>query len=86
MQSEAYTQEADPIGVLVAFRDRQVTPIAFHWGKKRYRVERVNLAYRRRDGNKLYYHFAVSSQDNTFDLCFDTIRLEWCLWRANEHI
>ncbi|MFH0852972.1 MAG: hypothetical protein V1853_01020 [bacterium] len=86
MKSQAFTQEAESIGALVAFHNRKVEPIAFHWGKNRYQVDKVNLTYRRRDGGKLYYHFAVSSGGNTFDLCFDSVTLEWYLWKAQEAV
>jgi len=77
-------EERDIIGVLAAFQTRSVRPIAFHWGLKKYRVDKVNLAYRRRDGGRLYYHFAVTSGPGTYDLCFDSATLEWRLWRAPE--
>lgn len=76
--------ERELIGVVAAFQGRSVSPVAFHWGLKKYRVDRVNLAYRRRDGGRLYYHFAVTSGTGTFDLCFDPELMEWRLWRAGE--
>lgn len=83
MEKEA-NNAAESIGVLVAFRGRKVEPVAFHWGRHKYRVERVNLAYRRRDAGHLYYHFAVTSADQTYDLCFDPQAMEWVMWKSYE--
>jgi hypothetical protein len=74
----------EPIGVLATFHDRKVEPIAFHWGLKKYRVDKVNLSYRRRDQGRLYYHFAVTSGAGTYDLCYDSEQMEWRLWRVPE--
>lgn len=78
------SEERESIGVLASFSGRIVKPVAFRWGKRRYRIERVHFVYRRRDGGRLSYHFGVSCQGQIFDLAFDPATLGWQLWQKTE--
>ena len=84
LQEEKNGVEPKPetIGVLVSFSGRKIQPVAFRWGQKRYRVDRLNLTYRRRNGKHLFYHFTVTAGADVFDLCFDPETLDWALWRG----
>lgn len=67
----------DPIEVLVKFEGERIQPTYFRWDKKVYRVEKINLIYRERDGSDKIYYFSVSDNANNFKLAFFTRDLSW---------
>ena len=58
--------------------------VAFRWGQRRYRIERIHLVYRRRAGGRLFYHFSVTVGADSFDLGFEPLTLEWRVARTTE--
>lgn len=67
----------EPIEVLVKFNREKVEPSFFKWRKKTYRVEKINLVHKERDGNDKVYYFSVSDNANFFRLAFFTRDLSW---------
>jgi hypothetical protein len=67
------------IDVLVKFSGQQVLPALFKWRGKVYKVEKVNLVHRERDGNDKVYYFSISDKANFFRLAFFTRDLSWRL-------
>jgi hypothetical protein len=67
----------DPINVQVQFRSNKVLPQFFTWRNKTYRIEKLNLVHRERDGNDKIYYFSVSDKVNFFRLAFFTRDLSW---------
>lgn len=57
----------------------KVRPVAFQWGKNRYEVKKINLVYRRRQGDVQEVLFAVSDEANSFVLSYNPVSLEWRL-------
>jgi hypothetical protein len=69
----------EQIDVLVAFTRQRVMPLSFDWGGRKYCVNQINMVHSSRVGQAKLYHFSVSSDDNYFQLTFDTERNAWCL-------
>jgi len=67
----------DPIDVLVKFTGQRVVPEFFKWRGKTYRIEKLNLVHKERDGNDKIYYFSVSDEVNFFRLAFFTRDLSW---------
>ncbi len=70
----------ESIRVVADFRDDQVAPLAFiRRGSRRYDIEKVNLVYRTRVGDRYHWCFAVSDSANTYVLMYDPYALKWSL-------
>lgn len=67
----------EPIEVSVNFNQHKVMPTFFKWRSKVYRVEKLNLVHKERDGNDKIYYFSVSDKVNYFRLAFFTRDLSW---------
>lgn len=67
----------DKIEVLTKFGQDKVEPLFFKWGGRTYRVEKLNLVYKERDGDDKIYYFSVSDNANYFKLAFYTRDLSW---------
>lgn len=70
-------QVNEPIEVLVKFYKAQVFPSFFKWREKTYKVEKVNLVHRLKEGENNIYYFSVSDNANFFRLAFFTKDLSW---------
>jgi hypothetical protein len=69
----------DPIDVIVKFDGHKVMPSFFKWRGKTYRVEKINLVHKERDGHDKIYYFSVSDNVNYFRLAFFTRDLSWLI-------
>ena len=70
----------EPVRVFVDFSGTKVRPIAFiRASGRRYDIEKVNLVYRRRVGDRYHWCFACSGESNTYILFYDPERLIWTL-------
>ena len=67
----------EAIEVAVQFKQNKVLPAFFKWRSKTYRVEKVNMVHKERDGNDKIYYFSVSDNANFFRLAFFTRDLSW---------
>lgn len=67
----------EPIEALVKFGTNQVLPTYFKWREKTYKIEKLNLVHKERDGNDKIYYFSVSDNANFFRLAFFTRDLSW---------
>jgi hypothetical protein len=67
----------EPIEALVQFNKNKVEPTYFRWRQKTYKVEKINLVHKERDGNDKIYYFSVSDNANYFRLAFFTRDLSW---------
>ncbi|PLX20752.1 hypothetical protein C0584_04895 [Candidatus Parcubacteria bacterium] len=67
----------EPIDVLVKFNQKKVEPTFFKWREKTYKIEKLNLVHRERDGDDKIYYFSVSDEINFFRLAFFTRDLSW---------
>ncbi len=67
----------DPIEVLTKFNKEKIEPLFFKWSGKTYKVEKVNLVYKDKDGLDKIYYFSVTDNANYFRLAFYTRDLSW---------
>jgi hypothetical protein len=67
----------EPIEALVRFGAKEVFPTFFKWRGKTYKIEKLNLVHKERDGNDKIYYFSVSDDANFFRLAFFTRDLSW---------
>ncbi len=67
----------EPIEVLVQFNSNKVLPQFFKWRSKTYKVEKINMVHKERDGNDKIYYFSVTDTANFFRLAFFTRDLSW---------
>jgi hypothetical protein len=69
----------EKIAVLAVFKNGKLYPLSFLWNGKRYKIERINYTWQKRDGINSYYYFAVCSSSNIYELCFHREGLNWYL-------
>lgn len=67
----------EQIDVLVKFGHKNILPVFFKWRGKTYRIEKLNLVHKERDGDDKIYYFSVSDKTNYFRLAFFTRDLSW---------
>lgn len=67
----------EPISILVNFSNNKVLPLFFQWRNKKYKVEKLNLVHKKRDGEDTIYYFNVTDKTNYFKLSFTTKDLRW---------
>ena len=67
----------ESIQVQVQFNGQTVAPQFFKWRSKTYRIEKINMVHKERDGNDKIYYFSVSDSTNFFRLAFFTRDLSW---------
>lgn len=67
----------EPINILVNFGNNKVMPLFFKWRNKKYKIEKLNLVHKKRDGKYMMYYFNVSDKANYFKLSFATKDLNW---------
>lgn len=67
----------EPISILVNFNGEKVMPLIFKWRHKKYKVEKLNLVHKKKDGEHTIYYFNVTDKTNYFKLSFSTKDLTW---------
>lgn len=72
-----YEKINESIEVLVKFSGEKVMPTFFKWRAKTYKIEKLNLVHREKDGNDKVYYFSVSDDINFFRLAFFTRDMSW---------
>jgi hypothetical protein len=77
-------ESTEPVKVLAFFNGNSFKPYIFFWRNRQIKVDSVNLVHTSRDGNKLAYHFSLSSGGNFYRLKFDPVHLEWFLEAVEE--
>ena len=70
------------IRVGAAFDNRRLVPVWFFWRKRYYKVKAVNFNWSSNQGNAKLYHYAVTDGANMYELCFNSLTLEWTLGRV----
>ncbi len=70
----------EPVRVFADFSGIKVRPIAFiRKTGRRYDIQKVNLVYQKRVGDKYYWCFACSDNANTYVLFYNPEDLVWTL-------
>ncbi len=75
---------SEPINVWVFFKNSLIQPHIFFWKNRQIKIDKVNLVHTSKDGDKLFYHFSVSSSGNFYKLRFDLHSLKWYLEAIEE--
>lgn len=73
------TKVREPVRVAVDFAGPKVKPLAFLWRGRKYTIAKVNLVYKRREGDRNLWCFAVSDEANSYVLLYDPDQLRWTL-------
>lgn len=73
------TKIGEPVRVAVDFAGPKVKPLAFLWRGRKVVVEKVNLVYKRQDGQRTRWAFAVTDAANSYVLLYDSDNLRWVL-------
>lgn len=74
-----YEKIAQPVEVLVAFRNQKIEPMTFKWGHRYYQVKKVNLVHSERRGREKVTFFSISDEANAYRLSFSSESLKWQL-------
>ena len=70
----------EQVRVFADFNGVKVKPVAFiRSAGRRYDIDKVNLVYRARVGDRYHWCFAVSDDVNTYVLFYDPENLIWTL-------
>jgi hypothetical protein len=75
----AYADIKEKIKVMAIFKEGTIFPYVFGWGKKRYRVDKVNLAYQEREGSSINYFFAIEAKGLVAKLKYNNVSFVWTL-------
>jgi hypothetical protein len=67
----------DSIEVIVTFSKGGVFPRVLRWGKRTYKILKVNLIHTIKEGTTRIYFFSVSDEANAWKLGFNTETLKW---------
>lgn len=67
----------DSIDVVAIFTKDGIFPRVIRWGKKSYRILKVNLVHTIKEGAVRIYFFSVSDEANAWKLGFNTETLQW---------
>ena len=70
---------AEPVDVLVAFRENRPEPMMFRWGNRHYQVRRVNTIYSEQQQTGKKITFSVSDDRDIFRLSFRSDTMRWLL-------
>lgn len=74
-----YEKINEPIEVFATFSKKGTEPICFTWNRQDYNITSVNFRHKSNNGSHPVYHFAVTSNNETYKLTFDPIDLNWTL-------
>ena len=82
MKAETVETISEPIRVLASFSESRIKIHFFNWKDRIYKVESMNMFHLEKDGNYKLYHFAVSVKNNSYEITYNPILLEWRLEKA----
>lgn len=67
------------IEVLSWFRNGRISPRAFIWNKKIYKIKEVTYHWQERLGEAMISHFSVSTKANLYQISFNNTSYSWYL-------
>ncbi|OGE71964.1 hypothetical protein A2617_04785 [Candidatus Daviesbacteria bacterium RIFOXYD1_FULL_41_10] len=67
----------EPINVWAFFKNGVISPYLFFWNCRQIKVDKINLIHTTKIGTSLFYHFAISSGNNFYQLRLDTNKMKW---------
>jgi hypothetical protein len=72
-----YNEVKEKIKVMAVFKDGTIFPYIIDWKRRRFRVDRVNLAYQEREGASINYFFAIESKGLVAKLKYNNTSMIW---------
>ena len=69
----------EDVRVAVAFDRRRAFPMWFLWKNRYYKIKSVNFTWSSSQGAAKLRHYAVTAGNSTYELCFNSLTLEWTL-------
>ncbi|MHC4983833.1 MAG: hypothetical protein ACYTF6_11800 [Planctomycetota bacterium] len=70
----------EPIRVLAVFSAGAIDPLRFRWGKRTYKIDRINGRWTDRSGNDGYsLHYSVQVGQETYYIHFSSTEVQWWL-------
>lgn len=69
----------EPVRVAVDFRGPTVRPLAFVWRNRKITVSKTNMVFKRQQGDRFVWCFAVSDEANSYVLRYDPETMRWTL-------
>ena len=77
-----------PVTVYLVFdsEKRAVEPRAVVWNGRTYKVNKIGLQHKFKQGNTLFHVFSVASKSMFFRLIFNTENLQWRLNQISDGI
>jgi len=80
----AYSENSNPIKVGAVFKGSTITPKWFIWEGRKYNVKSVDYAWEDKQGKEKIIRFSVSDGNNTYELAYNTIQMNWSLDKVAE--
>ena len=71
----------EPVGVLARFSGGSAEPVEFRWGRRTYRILRINGKWTDREAGGYSLHYSVQVGEETFYLHFSSVQVQWWLDR-----
>lgn len=75
----AYSGNSNPIKVGAVFKGSKIIPKWFIWEGRKYNVKSVDYAWEDKQGKEKIMRFSVSDGNNTYELAYNTIQMNWIL-------
>jgi hypothetical protein len=72
------------IKVGAVFKGSTIIPKWFIWEDRKYNVKSIDYTWEDRQGEEKQIMFAVSDGTNTYELVYNTIRMNWTLEKICE--
>lgn len=69
----------ESIKVLAQFEGTKVTPLLFKRAGRVYKIDKVNMVYHFRQGERAIFRFFVSDLANSYQLRFEPDIMQWFL-------
>ncbi len=70
-------QQTESVEIIASFSQGGVFPRVIKWGKRQYKILKVNLVHTIKEGAVRIYFFSVSDEANAWKLGFNTETLQW---------
>jgi hypothetical protein len=74
-----YSGDSKLIKVGAIFKDSDIIPKWFIWEGRKYNVKSIDYTWNDRQGQEKIVRFSVSDGANTYELAYNTARMNWTL-------
>ena len=72
------------IKVGAVFKGGNIIPKWFIWNSRKYNVKSIDYTWEDRQGEEKIVYFSVSDGTNTYELAYNTVRMNWLLEKVAE--